>query len=579
MGEIDTKSIEPVQVALSLFGEKSEQRKYRSVGSEETEKKEYNVIHKELANYKVQLEIKESANVQVLRKLESCEKTIEGLSIRLHKTECDRDRYIEECETLKTHIDKLESENKELRDSQLELLNLRQELSVAEKSKLKAMEQAEEMATTLDLEREKVEELLKHISELNQALLFAKLEAIEAEKEKSALLSEKEEEVDKARVMAEQACKELEDMRKQLDASKGLEKQLLASSLAIDSLRDELQKARELQNSSAKAASTAVDELNKLKQEMDIIRKADSDITDSIESLEALLNQSKEELKNAKEEVHELKNCILVTHNEMGKVRNEMAAMVKRESEAQIECALMKAELHKMKSKVAASEAAEAKARSATSGLYLAVQQLAMEAEEAKKEAQKLKEANKAGKIIERANKSIHSPQNEKLSPSSITETAGSSEARGIIELSIKSEELTKSSCSGITISIEEYESLIRKSEKSDINTYPRDDDTLHQLEAMREREFEILNKLEEANKEISKLKSTVDDTMKRAEMAEKAKAAVEDQLRKWREQRQRRRAASSKDLSSGNGKTPSPPVYDTPMHYETLGKVLNIKI
>lgn len=29
MGEIDTKPIEPVQVALTLFGEKSEQRKHR----------------------------------------------------------------------------------------------------------------------------------------------------------------------------------------------------------------------------------------------------------------------------------------------------------------------------------------------------------------------------------------------------------------------------------------------------------------------------------------------------------------------------------------------------------------------
>lgn len=34
MGEIDTKPIEPVQVALSLFGEKGDHKKHRSTSSD-----------------------------------------------------------------------------------------------------------------------------------------------------------------------------------------------------------------------------------------------------------------------------------------------------------------------------------------------------------------------------------------------------------------------------------------------------------------------------------------------------------------------------------------------------------------
>ncbi|KAI3832671.1 hypothetical protein MKW98_002217 [Papaver atlanticum] len=43
---------------------------------------------------------------------------------------------------------------------------------------------------------------------------------------------------------------------------------------------------------------------------------------------------------------------------------------------------------------------------------------------------------------------------------------------------------------------------------------------------------------------EIEKLKQFSEKAVHRAEMAERAKEAVEDQLRKWREQKQRRRVA-----------------------------------
>ncbi|KAK8933437.1 hypothetical protein KSP39_PZI015254 [Platanthera zijinensis] len=50
---------------------------------------------------------------------------------------------------------------------------------------------------------------------------------------------------------------------------------------------------------------------------------------------------------------------------------------------------------------------------------------------------------------------------------------------------------------------------------------------------------------LEDKNAEISELKHRLEEASRRAEMAEKAKFAVEDQLRMWREQKRLRRAAS----------------------------------
>ncbi|KAF3963274.1 hypothetical protein CMV_012329 [Castanea mollissima] len=71
MGEVDTKPIEPVQIALSLFGDKGEQRKSRPTSRDESEnEKELEGFSKDLANYKVQLDAKDAAYKQALLKLD-----------------------------------------------------------------------------------------------------------------------------------------------------------------------------------------------------------------------------------------------------------------------------------------------------------------------------------------------------------------------------------------------------------------------------------------------------------------------------------------------------------------------------
>ncbi|KAK7858030.1 hypothetical protein CFP56_014494 [Quercus suber] len=71
MSEVDTKPIEPVQVALFLFGDKDEQRKSRPTSSdkERENEKELEGLSKDLANYK-----------QALLKLDYYQKTADELS-------------------------------------------------------------------------------------------------------------------------------------------------------------------------------------------------------------------------------------------------------------------------------------------------------------------------------------------------------------------------------------------------------------------------------------------------------------------------------------------------------------------
>ena len=236
-------------------------------------------------------------------------------------------------------------------------------------------------------------------------------------------------------------------------------------------------------------------------------------------SIEAEAKRLEEDLKSARGEVSDL----------IQRMKDESFTSNERELELQVEIATLKSEIHKSRSRIAAAEAAEARAMSAQSGLHLAVQQLAVEAESAKKEAQTLK-----------------------------------------LEM-----------VSGITISVEEYKSLIQKAKMA------VDDKVENKSEVDMLKE-----ELDAARAEIGDLKFTLEETARRAEMAENAKSAVEDQLRKWRE-KQKLRQAASESLEGQSGRrsvrNEKPAAYNkhrtaASLHdskifnYVPLGKFLNMK-
>uniref|UniRef100_A0A2N9ED74 WEB family protein n=1 Tax=Fagus sylvatica TaxID=28930 RepID=A0A2N9ED74_FAGSY len=536
MGEVDTKPIEPVQVALSLFGEKGDQRKSRPTSSdrESENEKEVEDLSKDLANYKVQLDAKDATYKQALLKLEHYQKTADEFSNLLKNSEIDRDLSIDECIVAETRIDELESKMKEMADqlvettkireqlslvlselkaTQSELLAMETEFAVAIDSNLKATKRAELMEIAANMEKEKTEELLKHISDLSEA-------------------------IDKSKLAAIQAQDQLEDIRKQIEMMQELENQLMAKSIVIDTLHLELKQAKELLMSSEKSASDIINNLNQLQLDLE-------------------------------EEVGRL-NCVIETlTGEMQKVKAEMDEIRGRETGAQIEIALLKAELHKGKSKIAAAEAAEERAKSAKSGLYLAVRKLAVEAQEAKEENQRLKGADKVAEETE----------NSTLVNSQSVNSLQDVEASQIDELKIEDEEKTEKDDGLITISMKEYESLITKSEKADhIHVSLREDSS--QLNTPEDKkELETLKKeLDAATAKIGEFRNRAEQAVSRAELAEKAKAAIEEKLRKWQEQKQRRKAALAA-LREESARKEFDPQYDKPpTTSQPLGKVLNMK-
>ncbi|CAN0870989.1 hypothetical protein LINGRAHAP2_LOCUS9716 [Linum grandiflorum] len=143
MGEIDTKPIEPVQVALTLFEEKGDnQKKFATTtttssfntnptAAEEVvkEKDTKEELLNELANYKIQLEAKDSEQMQLLYQLDCYHNSVEQLTFQLQNSESEKEFYILQHQEATLRLNDLEAKLKELSEQATEVAKLREQLS------------------------------------------------------------------------------------------------------------------------------------------------------------------------------------------------------------------------------------------------------------------------------------------------------------------------------------------------------------------------------------------------------------------------------------------------------------------
>ncbi|KAF9611920.1 hypothetical protein IFM89_036736 [Coptis chinensis] len=231
----------------------------------------------------------------------------------------------------------------ELNATKEELRNAKAELSATEESKVSAMKEVKLMATAVDMEKEKTEELLRCVSEFNDVVLLSKVAAIEVENK----------------------------------------------TLFIDSLQSELEQVKELHASLEEAASNAMENLDKLRSELKLLEKESSDQASYMISLETELRQSEVELKSAKEESILLNHELDMLRSEILEAKSGTDEISGKEYAAQVKIALLKAQVHKGRSMIAAAEATEERAKSVKFGQNIVVKQLAIEADKAKKETEK----------------------------------------------------------------------------------------------------------------------------------------------------------------------------------------------
>ncbi|XP_027169153.1 WEB family protein At1g12150-like [Coffea eugenioides] len=593
MAEIDTKSIESVQAAISLFGGENDQRKNRPICKEELDKEnELENLLKDLANVKVQLEAKDSAYKQALLKLDHYQKTSDELSTLLKNSELEKDTLTNDCKESRICIGELESTVKEmanqiaesvnireqlshvlieLKDTQGQLLTSEIELAAAKDAKFEFLTKLEVVETAFSLEKLKTDELLRHVTELNETIMHLKMAAAEAEDEKNAVISEKEEEIQLAEAAVTQIQQQLESVTEQLELTHYLEKQFLDKSALVDSLQAELQKANALHSSSEKVAFDALCELNQLKADLELKEEKNMGQAVYITLLENELKELKMEHSKANEDILRLVRNAEEMRRELEKTTGEMTEASEKENEAQVEIAKLKAELHKGRSKIAAAVAAEERAKTEKSAVYAALQQLAVEAEEAK---QKYRQLKASGKLPEESGsffpfKIQHEYSTQSREDSNCESKAGNEESDNM-KTDVQ-----------VTILKEEYESLVKKAKQADTFLKPGLEDS-HQSENLK-KELEI------ATGKIAEFRMRAEQAISRADAAERAKLELEEQIKKLKERKARRKAALTalrevsvskeiKEVSSSKETSNTFRYYNGPKVYQPLGKVLNMK-
>ncbi|CAI9753840.1 unnamed protein product [Fraxinus pennsylvanica] len=561
-----------------------------------------------------QLDEKESSCEQTLLKLDHYQKTSEELSTLLKNSDFKKEFYVNECQEANIRVNELESKIKEMENqlseyeitkkqlshvsselmsTQGQLLIKEAEIAELKHAKVESMIQIEAMESTLSQEKLKMEEILKHVSELNENIMHLKRKALEVEKEKDEAVSEKEAEL-------EIAANKVAEAQKRLEIMHDLENQLPEKSAFIDSLQLELEQANELRICSEKVASDATFELAQLKADVELQGRKYLDQAAYSSLLETELEKLKMELGKSEEEVCHQKTNAENMKSDLEKIRAEAVESRDKENEAQVEIALLKFDLQNERLKLAATEVSEARSKSETSALHNELQQLSLELDEAKKDNQALENAKKLAGDSKRDNileppeagsKSETSAPHNKLQQLSLELEEAKKENQELKKAKKLADESKRDNIleppeENRTQSME----LSKADEEQKIYEERKDGTGVHETlieknAPLHENVLEsegLKQELEVALSKIGEFRIRAEQATSRAEVAEKAKEALVEEIKRRTERKERRKAAISarhKDPSSEDTSTTNGFKHDDAIKKDhSLGRVLNIK-
>jgi len=198
------------------------------------------ILTKELATCKLQLEVRENLHKQATMQVEALQKAVQELS----------GQYEKDCMDAHLRIAQLEAENISIMSQQSatdgecealrgELAAVRADLDAARASVAFVLREVEAMETRAILEREGTKDALARILQLNEAVLSSAVAAIRAEEERSVFFQE-------STLQLLDSDRNLEVVRRQIEMMERMEMELLAKTVEVEYLRAELKQAKEI---------------------------------------------------------------------------------------------------------------------------------------------------------------------------------------------------------------------------------------------------------------------------------------------------------------------------------------------
>ncbi|KAL0375426.1 UNVERIFIED_CONTAM: WEB family protein [Sesamum radiatum] len=171
-------------------------------------------------------------------------------------------------------------------------------------------------------------------------------------------------------------------------------------------------------------------------------------------------------------------------------------------------------------------------------------------------------EVQRAMSEIEQTKTRIRTAEIRLRAAKKMKEAARASEAVALAEIKALSNSENKSSasqCENVTLTFEEYSSLISKAREAEQACKGRVEDATLQIDEANLSKTEILKKVEEATEEVKISKKALEEALSRVEAANKGKLAVEEALRVWRSEHGHKRRSIH---NSTKFKNPHPSIH-----------------
>lgn len=532
IGEIDTKApFESVKAAVNLFGEASPRALHKkTITIEESVLGKETQLHwilKELDKLKEVVKTAESTKIQALEELENANKTLQELTNKLEAvseskqaaieaTEAARTRaqQLEELESCKTQPpdgawqEALDNERQQYKTAANELIlckqqlnNLKQDFDTALKAKLASFQRAADAQHSAKVNHEKMNELSKDVDNLSQTLERVRHASAKAEQDHLKLMEEKQLLLESKKKAKEDIELKIQCLRKEAEDPGNIEKRLEETTEAVNVLQEQL---KEVRFADMELLQNANSELDEAKRRLEEMEQEETSLNDVVESLKQQL------------------------------VDLRMDISVAKENESKIE--KLQAELDQIKITVEQVITEQTGATNDVKELELKLHEIWLEAEKARQEEEEMKrqvqtcwrEAQCAELAIIDAEKKLEIARRE-------VEEAKAAEELANDQMRKRSSCKKELDDNMIMLTIEEFEALSRKAEEARTAADIKVATIMAQVETIKEKERETLEKLEKSMEESKEIEAKISEANKTAEVTDAERKTVETELNKYR--------------------------------------------
>uniref|UniRef100_A0A0E0E1D2 Uncharacterized protein n=1 Tax=Oryza meridionalis TaxID=40149 RepID=A0A0E0E1D2_9ORYZ len=562
-----TTHIESVKVAASRFGGSVNWKTRRTEPEQQSGHivLELDRLKKEISESKQQVESVEAAKVPLSNECEKTKRLIEGLEHDLEKAQ-------EEEIIAKLGLELFQLIVHEMREGDTsdggvtgrEKLNIIKEQYNAVLANLMLVKDEsgnlQENYETLLIERDisigkaqlaismsedavrKVEELTVELNRLKVELELAHSTCHDAEKHSKDTSLVCDEDSLKWKSDLRQAEEELNQLSKKISSIEELKSTLDTSTGLLLKLKNEL------------AGYVEAKPIDKEAQGNITQRSLHNEVILSTRELEECLMS----IDKVRDEVCALNVAAASLKTELIKEKTALATMQQMEATSSIAAASLRVEIQLALRELEAVQAKEKESRNGMLGLQKIMEDTAKEADEAKSIAREAQEKlRKAKEDMDHAKSCLNTMEFRLQAVLKEIEAVEESERLAIDALRPFDSELPvdieEQGSQMVTVDLDEYQSLIAKSSKAEELVHERTASAIAQAKIAKESESRTLSTLSETHKVLEQRKQALVAATERADRATEGKLAMEQELRKWREENEQRRKAGEASKSQLN--------------------------